>query len=62
MLDKPQTQTVAAGGTAIQAGGAVAVTNFGLSYLEVRDVALDVFRANFYQLAGVAAETASVRA
>lgn len=62
MLDKPQTQTVAVGGTAIQAGGAVAVTNFGLSYSEVRDVALDVFRANFYQLAGVAAETASVRA
>lgn len=62
MLDKPQTQTVAAGGTAIQAGGSVAVSNFGLSYSEVRDVALDVFRANFYQLAGVAAETASVRA
>lgn len=62
MLDKPQTQTVAAGGTAIQAGGAVAISNFGLSYSEVRDVALDVFRANFYQLAGVAAETASVRA
>lgn len=62
MLDKPQTQTVAAGGTAIQAGGAVAVSNFGLSYSEVRDVALDVFRANFYQLAGVAAETASARA
>lgn len=62
MLDKPQNQTVGPGGTAIQAGGAVAITNVGLSYSDVREVALDVFRANFYQLAGVAAETATLRA
>lgn len=62
MFDKPQTQSVATGGIAIQAGGAVAVTNVGISYSDVREVALDVFRANFYQLAGVAAETATQRA
>jgi hypothetical protein len=60
--EKPQSQSVGSGGTAIQAGGAVSITSVGLSYGEVRDVALDVFRANFYQLAGVAAETAAARA
>lgn len=34
----------------------------GLSYPEVRQVALDVFEANFYKLAGVAQETARLRA
>ena len=62
MLDKPQTQNVGEGGIALQAGGAITVNNNGLSYLDVRAVALDVFRANFYQLAGVAAETATERA
>lgn len=59
MLDKPQSQSVGAGGTAIQATGSVTI---GLSYSEAREVALDVFRANFYQLAGIAAETATARA
>lgn len=62
MLDKSQTQTVATGGTAIQAGGNVAVANFGLSYSDARNIALDVFHSNFHKLAGVAAETASARA
>jgi len=34
----------------------------GLTYQEVRQVALDVFQQNFYQLAGVAADTARDRA
>lgn len=63
MLDKSQqSQAVAEGGTAVQAGGDVTITHHGLSYSEVREVALDVFRANFHQLAGVAKETASARA
>lgn len=62
MLNKDQSQTVSAGSTAIQAGGNVTVTKLGLSYSEVRDVALDVFRSNFYELAGAAKETARARA
>lgn len=62
MLSKDQEQNVAEGSTAIQAGGNVNITKTGLTYAEVRDVALDVFRANFYELAGVAKETAKARA
>jgi hypothetical protein len=60
MLNKDQEQNVAEGSTAIQAGGNITIT--GLTYAEVRDVALDVFKANFYKLAGVAKETAKARA
>lgn len=60
MLNKDQEQNVAQGSTAIQAGGDITIT--GLTYTEVRDVALDVFKANFYELAGVAKETARARA
>lgn len=62
MLSKDQEQSVAEGSAAIQAGGNVTVTNTGLTYAEVRDVALDVFRANFYELSGVAKDTAKARA
>ena len=62
MLSKDQEQNVAEGSTAIQAGGNVTITKTGLTYAEVRNVALDVFRANFYELAGVAKETAKARA
>lgn len=62
MLNKDQSQTASEGSTAIQAGGNVTVNKVGLSYSEVRDVALDVFRANFYELAGAAKETARARA
>ncbi len=57
-----QKQEVSDGSTAIQAGGNVSITKTGLTYSEVRDLALDVFRANFYELAGLAKETAKVRA
>jgi hypothetical protein len=56
-----QEQTVTDGSTAIQAGGNVTITS-GFSYAEVRDIALDVYRANFYTLVGAAKETAEVRA
>lgn len=59
MLNKDQEQNVAQGSTAIQAGGNVTIT--GLTYTEVKNVALDVFKANFYELAGVAKEIARVR-
>ena len=62
MLSKDQTQDVKEGATAIQAAGNVTFNNMGLSYSQVRDVALDVFRANSYELAGMAKETARVRA
>lgn len=62
MLNKDQSQHIAEGATAIQAGGNVQVTQVGLSYSDARDVALDVFRANFYQLSGPAMETARARA
>lgn len=62
MSDKNQEQNVAEGSTAIQAGGNVTITKTGLTYAEVRDIALDVYRANFYELAGVAKEIAKARA
>lgn len=62
MLSKDQSQISSDSSTAIQAGGNVTVNNVGLSYSEVRDVALNVFRANFYELAGAAKETARARA
>jgi hypothetical protein len=60
MLNKDQKQNVAEGSTAIQAGGNVTIT--GLTYTDVKNVALDVFKANFYELAGVAKEIAKSRA
>ena len=62
MLSKNQEQQAAEGSTAIQAGRDVTITKVGLTYAEVRDIALDVYRANFYELAGIAKETAKVRA
>ena len=62
MLSRNQEQTAANGGTAIQAGRDVTITSEGLSYREVRDVALDVFRANFCKLAGLAKDIARARA
>jgi hypothetical protein len=62
MLNKDQEQNVAEGSTAIQAGGNVTITKTGPTLAEVRDIALDVFRANFYELAGIAKETAEARA
>lgn len=62
MFEKNQDQNVGDGALAVQAGGDVHLTQNGLSYSEVRDVALDVFRANFFHLAGPAMETAKARA
>jgi hypothetical protein len=62
MLSKDQAQNVSSGSTAIQAGGNVTIVETGLTYADVRNIALDIFRTNFYKLAGVAKETAKVRA
>lgn len=59
---KDQNQQVSDSGTAIQAGGSVTLINTGLSYSDVREVALDVFRANFFELSGIAKDTARARA
>lgn len=64
MLDKKleQSQQASDGSTAIQAARDVLVVNTGLSYAEAREVALDVFRANFMQLVGEAKDAATKRA
>jgi len=62
VLYNDQEQIVAEGSTAIQAGRDINITKSGLTYADVRNVALDVFRSNFYILAGVAKETAETRA
>lgn len=61
MLNKDQSQDIGNGATAIQAGGSVTVVNFGVSSAEARQIALDVAKSTFYELAGAAKETASVR-
>ena len=61
MLDKSQSQSVTEDGAAIQAGRDIVVTNVGLSYAEVRTVALDVYKSNAIELAGIAAATANSR-
>jgi hypothetical protein len=60
MLNKDQKQNVAEGSTAIQAGRDITIT--GLNYTDVKNIALDVFTANFYKLAEVANEVARDRA
>lgn len=62
MFRANQDQSVGNGAIAVQAGNDINITQNGLSYSEVRDVALDVFRANFFQLAGPAMEAARARA
>jgi len=62
MLSKDQSQEVADGSTAIQAAGNVTIITSGLTYSDVRGVALDVFEANFYKLSEVAMGTAKTRA
>lgn len=59
MLNKDQNQNVGEGGIAIQANGSVTV---GLSYSDTRDIALDVFQANFYKLSAEAKKIADTRA
>ena len=62
MLNNEQSQEVGAGAIAIQSTGSVSITNVGLSFLEVKEIALTVFENNFYKLAGKAKETAMNRA
>lgn len=62
MLSSNQALSVTEGSAALQAGRDVNIHQTGLSYSEVKEVALDVFRANFYELRGEANETARARA
>lgn len=59
MLNKNQDQSVESGGTAIQAGGNVTIN--GITSAEARAIALDVAKATFYELSGVARDIASSR-
>lgn len=61
MLSKDQNQSAGESATAIQAGGHVTVVNVGVSASEARAIALDVARATFYELTGVAKDLASTR-
>ncbi len=57
---RDQKQQAGTGAVAFQAGGDVTVS-IGMTYSQVREVALDVYRSNLQQLAGEARETARVR-
>lgn len=56
-----QGQTATDSAIALQAGRDITVTQ-GLSYGDARQVALDVFRANFYEMVGLARQEAATRA
>lgn len=61
MLENNKAINAGDGSTNIQ-GKTVNVTNNGLSYSEVKEVAMDVFKSNFYELGESAAKTARERA
>lgn len=48
--------------TNVQAGKDVNITQYGISYQDAKDIALDVFKTNFYELAKGANEVAMHRA
>ena len=56
-----QTQKTGDSSVNVQAEN-ITIEQKGLTYTEVKDIALDVFRANFYHLVGVAEETVKKRA
>ena len=62
MPSKDQDQHVVGGSTAIQAAGDVNLTIEGVSCAEARQIALDVFHANFYNLSNIAKDIARGRA
>jgi hypothetical protein len=54
-MSSHQGQHVQGQSVALQAGRDI---NVGLSYTEVKEIALDVYKSNFYQLSGIAAKVA----
>lgn len=61
MLKNSQTQKVGNNSTSIQAGGDMYISH-GVSYSEAKEIALDVFKTNFYQLSEEAMDIATRRA
>lgn len=61
MKKNRQDQKIGNNSTSLQAGGDIHLTQ-GLSYIDAREIALDVFKSNFYQLAGEAVDIANKRA
>jgi hypothetical protein len=59
-LPRKQEQSGSIGSTNVQAGGNVVI--HGITAAEARDIALDVFKANFLTLNGIAEQTARDRA
>lgn len=62
MTERDQEQEINDGSQGYQAGRDIHITNNGLSYREVRQVALDVYKANMMELSVVAREVAGKRA
>lgn len=63
MFDKPQSQSQDGTGNALQAGNDINLTlNHGMSYSDVRDIALDVVKANLQEFKGQAMQIALDRA
>ena len=63
MLDRPQSQSLDGSGNALQAGNDIHLTvNRGMSYSDVREIALDIVRANLQEFRGQAIEIAQARA
>jgi hypothetical protein len=58
MLNKDQSQDVGAGGIAMQAGGNIVI---GITAADARAIALDVAKATFYELSGVAKDAMIAR-
>jgi hypothetical protein len=61
-MNNKQEQAADGGSTAIQAAGNINITIAGPSLVEIKEIALDVFRSNFYELKSIAKETAEERA
>ncbi|WP_431030140.1 LPO_1073/Vpar_1526 family protein [Lysinibacillus sp. LZ02] len=61
MIKNNQTQKIGDNSTSLQVGGDMYVTH-GISYFEAKEIALDVFKTNFYQLSEDAASVAKQRA
>ncbi len=62
MLNKDQKQSAESNSVAVQAGGDVSIVYAGLTFEDAKAVALDVFKANFHELAKIASEVANQRA
>ena len=59
---KDQDQSVSTSGIGLQATRDITIISNGITYSEAKDIAMDVFRENFYRLSGEAKQIAEERA